>query len=72
MTRIEKLGQRIEETMANSPTINPDATWSEAVYDAIAGIRSLSAQIASDIPVREKYLLRLADRRDKAAEADTN
>jgi hypothetical protein len=68
MTRIEKLGERIEDLVRNSPTINPDVEWEDVVFDAVAGIRSLAEQIAGDIPMHEKYLLRLADERDKLAE----
>jgi hypothetical protein len=38
--------------------------WSAQIFEMIAGIRSLAEQIASDIPIHEKHLLRLADERD--------
>jgi hypothetical protein len=64
MTRLETLGERIESTLLQQPAINADATWSLQIFEMIEGIRSLVAQIASDIPVHEKHLLRLADERD--------
>ena len=64
MTRLETLGERIESTLLQQPVINVDMTWSAQMFEMIAGIRSLAAQIASDIPIREKHLLRLADERD--------
>lgn len=64
MTRLETLGERIESTLLQQPAINADATWSTQIFEMIAGIRSLVAQIASDIPIHEKHLLRLANERD--------
>jgi hypothetical protein len=66
MTRIEKLGDRIEETIDRQPTIKPDQVWADVVFEAIAGVRAIAKQIANDIPVHEKHLLRLADERDSA------
>jgi hypothetical protein len=64
MTRIEALGGRIEQLLAQQPALNIEATWADVVFDAIAGIRAIAEQISSDIPVHEKYLVRLADERD--------
>jgi hypothetical protein len=64
MTRLETLGERIESTFLQQPAINADATWSAQIFEMIAGIRSLAVQIASDIPIHEKHLLRLANERD--------
>lgn len=64
MTRLETLSERIESTLLQQPVINVDMTWSAQIFEMIAGIRSLAAQIASDIPIREKHLPRLADERD--------
>jgi hypothetical protein len=64
MTRVETLGDRIENMLLQQPVINPDATWSAQIFEMIAGIRILAEQIAADIPVHEKHLLRLADERD--------
>ena len=72
MSRIQSIGERIEQLLLQQPVINPDATWGTVVFDAIAGIRALAEQIAGDIPVHEKSLLRLADERDKAADADAD
>jgi hypothetical protein len=68
MTRIEKLGDRIEETLDRQPTMKPDQVWADVVFEAIAGVRAIAEQIANDIPVHEKHWRRLADERDKSAE----
>jgi hypothetical protein len=67
MTRIETLGERIEETLFRNQAINVEVTWQDQVYEMIQGIRSIAAQIGGDIPVHEKRLRRLADERDAAA-----
>jgi hypothetical protein len=64
MTRIEKLGDRIEQSIDRNPGLSPDSVWGDIVFEAIAGLRSLAAQITSDIPVHERSLVRLADQRD--------
>jgi len=64
MTRIETLGERIESMLLQQPAINADVTWSAQIFEMIAGIRSLAEQMASDIPIHEKYLLRMANERD--------
>jgi hypothetical protein len=68
MTRIDTLGERMEDLLARQPVINADATWSTQIFEMIAGIRSLAQQIATDIPIHEKHMLRLADERDAIAE----
>ncbi len=68
MTRIETLGERIEDLLQRQPTINAEITWSGQIFEMISGIRSLAEQIRTDIPVHEKHLLRLADQRDLVAE----
>jgi hypothetical protein len=62
--RLETLGERIESTLLQQSAINQDATWSGQIFEMIEGIRSLAEQIASDILVHEKHLLRLAQERD--------
>ncbi len=64
MTRLETLGERMESALDRQPVINVDVTWSTQIFEMIAGIRSLAKQIASDIPIHEKHLLRLAAERD--------
>jgi hypothetical protein len=68
MTRIEKLGERVEETLARQPVINMDVAWGNVVFEAIAGIRALAEQIAADTPVHERHLLRLLNERDQLDE----
>jgi hypothetical protein len=64
MTRIETMGGRIEQLLAQQPALNIEATWGDVVFEAIVGIRAIAEQISTDIPVHERYLLRLADERD--------
>ena len=66
MTRIETLGERIEEALMRNPVIDAAVTWDAVVYEMIEGIRSISSQIGADIPVHERRLVRLADERDAA------
>jgi hypothetical protein len=68
MTRIETLGERMENIIDRQPAVNVDATWSAQIFEMIAGIRSLEKQIASDIPIHEKHWQRLMDERDAIAE----
>jgi len=68
MTRIETLGERIEELLLRNPVINVEVTWEAEVREMIEGIRSIAAQIGADIPVHEKRLVRLADERSATAE----
>jgi hypothetical protein len=64
MTRINTLGERMEETIMRQPVINIDAAWSDQIFEMIAGIRSLAQQMSTDIPVHEKHLKKMADERD--------
>jgi hypothetical protein len=68
MTRIESLGDRIEDMLQRQPMINAEITWSGQIFEMISGIRSLAEQIRTDIPVHDRHLLRLADQRDAIVE----
>lgn len=35
MTRVEKLGERVEEMTTNNPTMIPDLVWGDVVIEAI-------------------------------------
>jgi hypothetical protein len=64
MTRIEKLGERIEESVMRNPGIKWEQYWADDVFEAIVGVRAVASQIANDIPGHERHLLRLVDERD--------
>lgn len=61
MTRVDTLGERIDQAMSGSQAIHIN-NWNDDVFKLIEGIRAVAAQIGSDIPAHEKHLRRLTER----------
>jgi hypothetical protein len=65
MTRIQRLGDRIDDQSSQLQWAAVSDYFDESVKDAIAGIRAIAAQIEGDIPVHRQFLERLMNDRNR-------
>lgn len=68
MTRVQRLGDRIEERFESITASGVSDFYDPIVRDAIIGLRDIATQIARDIPIHEQSLVRLSDERDRFKE----